>query len=74
MDAADSGKKVTLVDLDLINPYFAPRNMGACLQKRGIELIAPLYANTNLDLPVISPRLRLCLRSDGTVIFDVGRG
>ena len=72
MDAADSGKKVTLVDLDLINPYFRSSEYEGLLAEKGIELIAPLYANTNLDLPVISPRIAAVFEGDGTVIFDVG--
>ncbi|WP_249317832.1 hypothetical protein [Yeguia hominis] len=72
LDAAKSGKKVTLVDLDLINPYFRSSEYGELLAQHGVELIAPLYANTNLDLPVISPRIASVFESGNTVIFDVG--
>lgn len=72
LDAAEAGKTVTLVDLDLINPYFRSSEYGELLSQKGVELIAPLYANTNLDLPAISPRIAAVFDAGGTVIFDVG--
>ena len=72
LDAANAGKKVTLVDLDVINPYFRSSEYEALLSEKGIELVAPVYANTNLDLPALSPRISSVFDSGRTVIFDVG--
>ena len=64
---------MTLVDLDLINPYFRSSEYGELLKSHGVDLIAPLYANTTLDLPTLSPRIASVFDSaEGVVLFDVG--
>ena len=67
------GKSVILVDLDTVNPYFRSADFTQQLQKQGIEVLAPLYANTNLDIPALSAEIYSVFnRKDSTVIFDVG--
>ena len=63
---AEKGK-VSVVDMDTVNPYFRTADFGEMLTKRGINLVFPQYANTNLDIPV----LNFDLESDFTII-DVG--
>ena len=48
---AGSGKKVTVVDLDIVNPYFRTADFDDLFESRNIELIKPMYANSNLDIP-----------------------
>ena len=50
---AESGEKVTVVDLDIVNPYFRSADFGELFSKKNIELVAPMYANSNLDIPAI---------------------
>lgn len=69
---ADEGEKVTVVDLDLVNPYFRTADFGELFAGRGIELIAPDYANTNLDIPAVSFDLERIARDSGRLIIDVG--
>lgn len=64
---------VTLVDLDIVNPYFRSADLRSPLESAGIQVIAPVYANTNLDSPVLPPEISGIFRPDsGRAILDVG--
>lgn len=69
---AAGGKKVALVDLDIVNPYFRAADNRAELQARGVRCILPQFANTNVDVPTLPPQIHSAFASDETVIFDVG--
>lgn len=69
---AAEGKKVTVADLDLVNPYFRSADFGELFSKHNVELAAPMYANTNLDIPAISFDLERIAEADGYLIVDVG--
>ena len=45
-------KKVLLIDLDTVNPYFRSADFSGKLE--GVEVAAIPYANTNVDLPAVS--------------------
>ncbi len=64
-------EKVTLVDLDIVNPYFRSSEKRAMLEDKGIRVIAPQYANTGVDLPTVPPEVFSVL-SDGFVVLDCG--
>lgn len=70
--AAEEGEKVTVVDLDIVNPYFRSADFAELFEKKGISLAAPLYANTNLDIPALSFNIEDFMSTDGKVIVDVG--
>jgi len=53
MRLAEEGKKVCIADLDIVNPYFRTKDSEQELRERGITLISPHYANTNVDLPAL---------------------
>ena len=53
LQLAAKGEKVTVVDFDLVNPYFRTADFKDAFAKRGITLRAPDYANTNVDIPSI---------------------
>lgn len=73
LDIAKSGKAVTLVDLDVVNPYFRSSDYKEMLEKQGVHIIAPCYAGTNLDTPALSPEIDTVFsQTDRTIIFDVG--
>lgn len=67
-----AGEIVTIVDLDLVNPYYRTNDLRQSLEKEGIGVIAPVYAGTNMDLPVLPPEIFAAFEKEGTVIFDVG--
>ena len=54
----------TICDMDIVNPYFRTNDAVDFLNKKGVSVIAPEYANTNLDLP--------SLPSDIISVLDVG--
>ncbi len=70
--AAEEGEKVTVVDLDIVNPYFRSADFAELFAKKGITLAAPLYANTNLDIPALSFNIEDFMEAEGKVIVDVG--
>ena len=72
MEAAAEGKKVTVVDLDIVNPYFRTADFAKMFEENGIELITPSYANTNLDIPALNFDIERIAKSDGYLIIDVG--
>ena len=72
LDIAGAGEKCTVIDLDIVNPYFRTADFGKMFEDRGIALYAPVYANTNLDIPSLNIPLESILAEGGNVIIDVG--
>ncbi|MGE4548549.1 MAG: ParA family protein [Intestinibacillus sp.] len=72
LDRRAAGHRAALVDLDIVNPYFRSADFAALLQRQDVELVAPVYANTNLDIPALNGRLEGLLREDCDLILDVG--
>lgn len=67
------GQKVSLVDFDLVTPYFRVRNVQSLLNEPNIEVIQPPKELSGVDLPVYSPRVLSVLRNQDTkLIIDVG--
>jgi len=70
------GAEVTLVDLDLVKPYFRCRIAKEALEAAGIRLVAPKGEQFYADLPILVPDARAAARDSGAsgarVIFDVG--
>ena len=54
LDAAAAGRAVTVIDLDVVNPFFRSSDYRALLDERGIRLVAPVFAGTNVDGPSLS--------------------
>ncbi len=69
---ASEGVKVTVVDLDVVNPYFRTADFKELLESLGAELIAPMYANSNLDIPALDFDLTSMKEREGYIIIDVG--
>lgn len=70
--AANAGEKVTIIDLDTVNPYFRTNDARAILQEHGIEVIASEFASTNLEMPTVPAEVLGAFDREGVVIFDVG--
>ena len=67
------GEAVTVVDMDIVNPYFRSSDYTGLLETEGIKVIAPSYAGSTLDVPALSPEIYSVFDSEqGRVIFDVG--
>ena len=46
-------EKVSIADLDIVNPYFRTKDSASVLKEKGIRLISSEFANTNVDTPEI---------------------
>ena len=70
------GAEVTLVDLDLVKPYFRCRLAKDDLEARGIRLAAPTGDRFYADLPILVPEARAAVRGENGIrsrlIVDVG--
>jgi hypothetical protein len=70
---AHLGERSSLVDLDVIKPYFRSRQAREELEASGIELVVPDGDRFWADLPIIVPRVRGIMSAPGgRVIVDVG--
>ena len=49
----ESFDKVSIADLDIVNPYFRTKDSEKFLESKGIHLISSEYANSNVDVPAI---------------------
>ena len=73
LKSANEGNKTVIVDLDVVNPYFRTKDAERILNERGIRVIAPVFANTNLDIPALPGEiLGVFEMNDAVRIFDVG--
>jgi hypothetical protein len=73
LSLARAGRRVRLVDLDIVNLYFRSREVRQRLRALGIDVVVPEERLVNADLPVIVPEVRGALeRSEGSVILDLG--
>ncbi len=71
--AKEGEKKVTIADLDIVNPYYRTKDSSEILERHGIELISSPYANTNVDVPALpSEAYRLTDDRSIRAIIDVG--
>lgn len=62
---------VTLVDLDIVNPYFRAADNKQMLEGENIRVICPQYANSNVDIPSLPPEINSVFES-GVSFIDVG--
>jgi hypothetical protein len=69
----EEGKNVILADMDLVNTFFRSSDASEPLVAAGIRLIRPVYANTNVDIPVIPAEINTIF-DDKTVtaVMDAG--
>jgi hypothetical protein len=66
-------KNISLVDLDVVNPYFRSRFIRERFIDADIEVIAPEFKYGHADVPMISPKIKGAINDETkTVILDVG--
>ena len=67
------GKKVTIADMDIVNPYFRTKDSQGELKRLGIELISSEFANSNVDLPALPSELYGAVeRRERYAVLDIG--
>ena len=70
---AAEGKQVCIADLDIVNPYFRTKDSERELTERGIHLISPRFANSNVDLPALpAESYRLVQDKSCYGVMDIG--
>ena len=72
IECARCGEDVTLIDLDIVNPYFRSADYADILTKEGVRVIGPNFANTNLDTPSLPGAISGYIEMGERVIVDVG--
>ena len=72
LDCARHGDDVSLVDLDVVNPYFRSADYADVLTENGVRVVGPNFANTNLDTPSLPAAVRSTIAEGSRVIVDVG--
>ena len=66
-------RPISILDLDIVNPYFRSREASNELEKLGIKTINPEGGQFYADLPIILPQIKGAVEAaDGTIICDVG--
>jgi len=72
LDDARRGK-TTLVDLDIVNPYFRSGEKAELLQRSGVRVLMPTFAMTTVDIPALPAEIQSVFETPSDhVIFDVG--
>ena len=71
LSLAEKSADVALVDLDIVNPYFRSSEHRPLLESKGIRVIAPVFANTAVDVPSLPPDVFAAFRHEYAV-FDCG--
>ena len=70
---ADLGQKVSIYDLDIVNPYFRTVDAEKNLAKNGVDLIVSPFAESNVDLPSMSAgSYKMLDKNFGKAVIDLG--
>lgn len=73
LNLKSEGIKTTVIDLDIVNPFFRSGEKKDFLESKGIRVITPNFVRTGLDIPSLpSDILSVFHQRDSHVIFDVG--
>lgn len=77
IDSAEEGIPTTLIDLDIVNPYFRASELRGLLEAHDVELISPVFAEagSNLDVPSLTGAIEPKLADaddDERIIVDLG--
>ena len=70
---AGTGKKTSIVDLDIVNPYFRSREIEPYFVKKDIRVISSSIKGLSGDVPALSPEIFAVLQDTSyEVVLDVG--
>ncbi|MBR4431124.1 MAG: hypothetical protein IKS75_07500 [Clostridiales bacterium] len=66
-------KKLLIADLDIVNPFYRSSDCASALEAKGIRLVTPMYAGSNVDAPVLPPDMYVIFDDESYQgIFDIG--
>jgi hypothetical protein len=70
---AGAGRRVSIADLDIVNPYFRSREVRGQMRAQGVDVLVPDERLVNADLPIVQPEVAGALeQSQGLVVLDLG--
>lgn len=70
---AELGHKVTLADLDVVDPYFRSRECAELFARRGVGLITSSQACVNADVPALPAQVQALFEPEaGFGVLDIG--
>ena len=69
---AECGESTAIVDLDIVNPYFRTADFGELFREKNVTMIAPDFANTNLDIPSVQFDVEQLAMNYDRLVIDVG--
>lgn len=73
LQMAETVYPVCLLDMDIVNPYFRSADAKSLMEKAGIQVILPIYANTNVDAPALGGEVEKAFADKQMYsIFDIG--
>ncbi len=65
--------KVCIMDLDTVNPYFRTKDAKLILERAGVKVITPQFANSNVDVPSLPPEVQgIFADSETKFVLDIG--
>ena len=68
-----NGFDTSIIELDIVNPYFRTKDSEKELTDAGINIIASEYANTNLDAPALPKEIYSAISNkESHLVIDVG--
>lgn len=71
--ARAAGRAVSIVDLDVVTPYFRVGDYREQLERAGLRVVAPAGSLTSFELPAVPPEVAGVLRDRGRhVVLDGG--
>ncbi len=77
LELKSQGSKVTLVDLDTVEPFYTLRPIKKALEEEGLNIIAFSRSDTfglGETGAMLNPRARWALLNEGDIILDIGYG
>ncbi len=73
MKETDPSRKVLMADMDIVNPFYRSVDAKKLLEDNDIRVIAPSYANSNVDAPVLTGEMYVIFDDESySGVFDIG--
>ncbi|MBP5655494.1 MAG: hypothetical protein J6X33_08265 [Clostridiales bacterium] len=71
--AYPSPSKILLADMDIVNPFYRSADAGEALEQLGIKVVAPAYARSNVDSPILTGEMYIVFDDPDYIgVFDIG--
>ena len=66
-------REVAIADMDIVNPFFRTADAAEALRKKGIRVELPLYAQSNVDVPALTPQMGYLIENkEIDLVLDIG--